>query len=102
MPRIFLERIFLPAAWGGTGPGVFTGDGGGAGGVGGVRGEGVLEADATCSGVFAGIFSAGIALFLVEDRLRLDLPLNRPVTVLRVLEKSPLTKFAARETAFFV
>ena len=95
----------MPAAWGGTGPGVFAGDGGGAGGGGVGVGGGVLEADATCSGVFAGIFSACSTFFLVlaeDDRLRLDLPLNRPVTVLRVLEKSPLTKFAARETAFFV
>ena len=98
MPRRFLERIFLPAACGcGTGPAVFAGDGGGGGG-----GGGGLEAAAVCSGEFAGIFSACTAFFLEEDRLRLDFPLNRPVTVLRVLEKSPLTKFAARETAFFV
>ena len=100
MPRRFLERIFLPAAWGGTGPPIFAGEGGGGGG-----GAGLEGAAAVCSGEFAGIFSACTTFFLVlaeDERLRLDLPLNRPVTVLRVLEKSPLMKFAARETAFFV
>ena len=99
MPRRFLERIFLPAAWGGggTGPPIFAGDGGGVGG-----GVGVETTDATCSGEFAGIVSTGIIFFLEDDRLRLDLRLNRPTTVLRVLEKIPVTKLAARETAFFV
>lgn len=100
MPRRFLARIFLPAAWGGTGPPIFAGDGGGGGG-----GAGLEGVAAVCSGEFAGIVSGCSVFFLVlaeDDRLRLDFPLNNLTTVLRVLEKSPFTKFAARETALFV
>ncbi len=98
MPCRFLARIFLPAAWGGTGPPIFAGDGGGAGG-----GAGLEGVAAVCSGEFAGIVS-GCTFFLVlaEGDRCLDFLLNNLTNVLRVLEKSPFTNFAARKTAFFV